>query len=170
MREVIAVNGSNGARLEVNVKVENNTLCLACHAGFGPFQNLRREDIADFKTNLGNIANATMDHTRHGYDPEGRMGLSRCTECHMARMATSGDAYDMASHTFEVVAPEKTLQYQDKGGMPNSCAARCHRPLAPIFGQPVDLSLTNWTEASDRSVAEWLKLYFGPDGAWWRTR
>ena len=88
----------------------------------------------------------------------------------MAKMASSGDPYDMSSHTFEVVPPEKTLQFQAQGGMPNSCAVRCHRPTAPIFGLPADASLTNWAEASDKALAEWLAKYYGKDGSWWKTK
>lgn len=155
--------------LNIPVKYEDNTLCLGCHSGFGPFAALKREDIVDSRKNRDLIAGVVTQHTHHFYDPEGAAGLSRCTECHMAKMANSGDAYDIASHTFEAVPPEKTLKYQDQGGMPNSCAVRCHRPLAPLFGLPADPSLTTWNEPSDVALAQWLVKYYGPGGAWWDT-
>ncbi|MBI5282405.1 MAG: hypothetical protein HY858_12040 [Candidatus Solibacter usitatus] len=169
IKKVLEVDGAGGAKLKINVKVEDNTLCLACHAGFGPFVGLKREDIAMAGANSAMIAKVVEDHTKHLYDPDGKMGLSRCTECHMARMAASGDPYDMASHTFEVVAPEKTLKYQAQGGMPNSCAVRCHRPLAPLFGLPADPSLVTWNESSDVELSNWLAKYYGPNGSWWKT-
>lgn len=88
----------------------------------------------------------------------------------MARMASSGDPYDMASHTFEVVPAEKTLKYQAQGGMPNSCAVRCHRPLAAAFGLPADASLTTWNETGDVELAKWLDKYYGANGSWWKTK
>ena len=169
IRPKLVVDGAGGAKLEIKVNVEDNTLCLACHAGFGPFASLTREMILNPKSDFGPIYNATIAHTRHPYAPEGAIGLSRCTECHMARMAASGDPYDISSHTFEVVPPAKTLQYQAQGGMPNSCAVRCHRTLAPLYGLPADTSITNWAQSSDRILAEWLNLYYGPNGTWWQT-
>jgi hypothetical protein len=170
IRKTMTVDGAAGAKLKLNVAVEDNSLCLACHAGFGPFATVTREMVADMEKNRDAFASVTSAHTNHPYNPEGGMGLSRCTECHMAKMAASGDPYDMSSHTFEVVPGEKTLTYQDKGGMPNSCAVRCHRVLAPIYGQPVDLSLSTWTENSDKELSNWLSTYYGKNGVWWKTK
>lgn len=169
MRTSLTVDGTAGGRVTINVSVDNNTLCLACHAGFGPFQSLRREDIVNYEANRSQIGMVTSAHTRHLYNPEGRLGLSRCVDCHMAKMASSGDAYDMSSHTFEVVPPERTLRYQDRGGMPNSCAT-CHRTFAPALGLPADSAIGNWTEASDKALAEFLQRYLGPEGIWWKTK
>jgi cytochrome c1 len=167
-KEMVVGPTGGGANITLKVKSEDNTLCLACHAGFGPFASLKRQDLLNLKANQDAIADAVTAHSKHPYNPSGVLGLGRCTECHMARMAASGDPYDMHSHTFEVVSPEKTLQFQAQGGMPNSCAVRCHRALAPAYGQPADLSLTTWTEASDVAVANWLKMYYGKSGAWWK--
>jgi cytochrome c553 len=165
----IASTVTQGTTLKIPVKFVDNTLCLGCHSGFGPFAGLKREDIVDAVTNREKIAKVVTDHTHHSYDPEGITGMSRCTECHMAKMAASGDAYDISSHTFEAVSPEKTVKYQEKGGMPNSCSVRCHRNLQPLFGLPQDGSLTNWSEASDVAGAQWLMKYYGPNGIWWNT-
>lgn len=167
IRKTLATRGSDGAALKINVSVNNNSLCLGCHAGFGPFQALKKEQIADLAANSQAIAQVVTAHTRHPYTPEGTLGLSRCTNCHMAAMASSGAPYDMHSHTFAVVPPEATLKYQSQGGMPNSCAT-CHRKLAPAIGAPPDLSISAWNEASDVSVATWLMKYFGPEGVWWK--
>ncbi len=168
MRTKVEVDTTAG-KLQIAVKVDDNTLCLACHAGFGPFASLKREDIANMDKNYGAVAAVVADHTKHPYNPTGKIGLSRCTSCHMPKMATSGDSYDISSHTFEAVSPAKTLQYQDKGGMPNSCAG-CHRPLAPLFGLPSDTSLTNWAEPADVELSKWLAQYYGPNGVWWQTK
>jgi hypothetical protein len=53
--------------------------------------------------------------------------------------------------------------------MPNSCSVRCHRPLAPLIGLPADANLTNWAEPSDATLAEFLKVFYGPEGIWWKT-
>lgn len=164
----LVVDGAAG-KVRIATKVEDNTLCLACHAGFGPFDKLKREDIANYAANRPLIAMVVENHTHHPYEPERTMGLSRCTECHMAKTASSGAPYDMSGHSFHVVPPSKTIQTFRQGGMPNSCAVRCHRPLAPMFGLPADASLATWNEGADYSLADLLQVFYGPDGRWWKT-
>ena len=84
-------------------------------------------------------------------------------------MAKSAVPYDISSHTFEAIPPEKTLMYQEQGGMPSSCGVRCHRGLTDPFGLPQDTDLATWNEASDAALAQWLMKYYGPDGLWWKT-
>jgi hypothetical protein len=169
LRSSMKVDGQGGAKLEIATKVEDNSMCLACHAGFGPFQGLRREDLVKINDNRGLIAGVVMQHSRHSYSPEGPFATSRCTECHMAKVASSGAPYDIASHSFKVTRPEQTLATQADGGMPNTCAVRCHRPLAPLAGLPADTSLTTWNEPADVELAKWLMKYYGPEGSWWKT-
>lgn len=45
-----------------------------------------------------------------------------CTDCHMPKVAKSAVNYDISSHTFRFITPEKTALY----GMPNSCTVACH--------------------------------------------
>lgn len=53
------------------------------------------------------------------------MGLSRCTGCHMSA----------GGHSFDVLGPEDTLKYWDKGtGMANSRANGCHNTQVNLFG------------------------------------
>lgn len=170
LRGEMVVDTTAGGKVAIATKVSDNSLCLACHAGFGPFQSLRREDIADIGRNRDKIGAVVSEHTHHPYDPENRIGLSRCTECHMAKVAASGDAYDISSHTFHVISPQQTLATQKDGGMPNSCAVRCHRLLAPLQGLPADASLSTWTETSDQELARYLQVFYGPDGIWWSTK
>ena len=124
--------------ITVPTRVDNspipNTQCLACHAGNGDFADLTTQDVANYNDNLDKIAKSTTAHTYHPYAPERTAGLSRCTECHLTNVAKSAVAYDVSTHTFEAISPEKTLMYQDQGGMPSSCAARCHRGLSDPFG------------------------------------
>lgn len=169
LRQTMVLDAPGGAKLKIAVQANDNSLCLACHAGFGPFQSLKREQIADLPANRTAIAAVVTLHTRHPYNPEGAFGVSRCTTCHMAAMAASGAPYDIHSHTFEVVPPERTIQYREQGGMPNSCAT-CHRQMAALIGAPQDNSVTTWNEPSDIAVAEWLMKYYGPDGSWWKTK
>lgn len=42
--------------LDIETENDNNTLCLACHAGHGPFATLTREMIADYDANKDSIA------------------------------------------------------------------------------------------------------------------
>lgn len=171
IRSVMQVDATGGGgKLQIATKVEDNSLCLACHAGFGPFKDLKRQDIADMQGNRTLIAGIVQTHTNHAYEPERFVGESRCTECHMAKVASSGAPYDIASHTFRVIAPEETLATRKDGGMPNSCAVRCHRPLAELYGLPADKSLTTWNEESDVALAELLKIFYGSEGIWWKTK
>ncbi len=96
------------------------------------------------------------------------MGLSRCTTCHMPTTATTAVAYDISSHTFEVVPPEKTLKYQANGGMPNACAVSCHATKVNSFGLGLDSSISAWNAKFDQDLATALQRYYGPDGLWWK--
>ncbi|MBL8233493.1 MAG: hypothetical protein JNL98_33660 [Bryobacterales bacterium] len=169
LRDTIRVEASPGNALNINVKGNTNALCLACHAGFGPFDKLKRADIADLKTNASTINTVVNAHSRHRFDAENPTRSIGCTTCHMANMAASGDAYDISSHLFRMVPPDATLQAQSAGGQPNSCAT-CHRSFAQLFGLPADQSLTNWTEPSDVQLATFLKTFFGPEGTWFKTK
>ena len=165
----MTVDDSLGNPITVPTKVEDNTQCLACHAGKDSFAMLQPEDLLDMESNRELIAEVSARHSFHAYDPEDIVGRSRCTECHMAKVAKSAEDYDISSHTFAVIRPEQTLATQAEGGMPNSCAVRCHRPWAPIFGLPLDSDRSDWSEPADVELAEWLKQFYGPGGTWWTT-
>ncbi len=98
------------------------------------------------------------------------MGLSRCVTCHMPPTSGFG-ALTTPSHTFEAIGPFKTLDFQDQGGMPNSCAQSCHGHLVNSFGLGLDPNPNNavWNEQFDRDLAEDLLDYYGPGGLWWDT-
>jgi predicted CXXCH cytochrome family protein len=159
--------------LVIATENDNNTLCLACHAGFEPFADIRTTTVANItdSDSLAAVAASVQSHTRHSYDPTGPLATSRCSKCHNPKVAKSAIPYDIHSHTFWVLSPEQTLFYQSEGGSPNSCATSCHiKDGFPNFG--IDFSgdkLTDWTEATDIALADTLKRYYGPGGLWWDT-
>ncbi len=134
---------------------DNNTLCLACHAGEGEFSNLRSTTIANIidPDSLALVTKEVQRHTRHPYDPEGT-GASRCSKCHNPKAAKSAVAYDIHSHTFQVLSPQNTLDLI----MPNSCAF-CHDDNA--FGEGAkDSLIAVWDNPEDVTIATWGANYF----------
>lgn len=161
---------SVGGRL-VSVRDEDNSLCLACHAGKEPFGVLSRAAVGEKRAQSDKVALAVGSHSHHPYGPDRTMGLSRCSRCHMAPLANTERESVHRSHTFAVVPPEKTLKYADQAkGMVNSCAAACHGNLVNSFGLGLDPNRTAWSEPFDLKTASVLLMYYGPDGLWWRTR
>ncbi len=159
IREQI-VEGTDAGPIVIDTRVEDNTLCLACHATFGPFAGISKEMVADYEANQAAIGMVVSSHTRHPYGPDRLVGLSRCTECHMPLTAKSAINYDIHSHTFEAISPAKTLLFQAQGGMPNSCSVRCHRNIINILPNQLDANIGNWTEETDIRLAEWLAQRF----------
>lgn len=147
---------------------DDNTLCLACHATHRPFSAITKEQVANLEENIDHIENVVSAPTHHPYGPERKMGLSRWSKCHMPTVATSAVAYDIHSHTFEVMPPEKTLFYQDKGGMPNACAVSCHATKGNSLGLGLDPALGTWNAQFDRDLATELMKYYGPNGLRWQ--
>ena len=164
IRDVIVDDG-----LAIPTANENDSLCLACHASFGDFSDLTKEMIVDFEANRDAIAEVVSEHTRHPFAPERRMQLSRCSSCHMPLISKSAINYDIHSHSFEAIPPEKNLTYQDQGGMPDSCSVSCHALKANLFGLGITDDIGTWNTGFDRQSARRLRQYFGPNGRWWRT-
>lgn len=149
--------------LTIPTAAEDNSLCISCHATHGAFANFTKQDVldsvngnADATDKIGKIISA---HSNHPYAPARLMGLSRCTDCHMAA----------AGHTFKAISPEVTLKYQDKGGMPNTCAAGCHNNRVDVFGIGVKGTATGWNNKFDVTLSNLLKTYYGENGSWWKT-
>jgi hypothetical protein len=161
----------NGNPIVIATDADDNTLCLSCHAGEdGPFSSLTKAEIADpTGANLDAIASAVTAHTHHPYEPTGD-GASRCISCHMPKVTKSGVAYDVHSHTFEAIPPQKTAVFN----MPNSCAVSCHdqhNPNGdyPNFGIPLTAAdHTDWAGANQQALADTLEHYYGPNGIWWQ--
>jgi len=123
----------------VETQLADNSFCLACHAGFGPFANVSKTDVQGIAGGVvaTSIVEATTDHMADNamavsttrYDPEGS-GVGRCDTCHMPRTAGEGvggeDAAgwavgDHAGHEFQNIWPRASELH----GMTNSCNV-CH--------------------------------------------
>jgi hypothetical protein len=154
----------------IKTSAEDNTICVGCHAKYGPFASLTKQEIADYDENEAKIAKVTAAHTHHPYGPERTMGLSRCTGCHMPIAGTTpgGSVYSTPRHAFQFMTPENALKFQDKGGQPTACGVSCHNANVNIFGLGYHLD-TKWTDAFDKSLAAALQVYLGPNGLWWQT-
>jgi hypothetical protein len=163
--------------LTIPTENDNDTLCLACHATHGAFEEITKEQVAEYEDNLEHISTVVSAHSNHPYGPERSMGLSRCSKCHMPKIAKSAINYDIHSHTFEPIAPEKTLMYQEQGGMPNTCAVSCHAQKVNSFGLGYDPDIGDW-DAHDPDIGDWdaqfdvdlanaLSYWYGPGGIWW---
>lgn len=109
---------------------DDNSLCLTCHAGHGPFANITVSEVAQIATNgpTANLQAVVSAHTKHPYDPTGT-GASRCSKCHNPKTAKSAIAYDIHSHTFNIIQPSASLSTSPSAGIPNSCSG-CHTQLA----------------------------------------
>jgi hypothetical protein len=149
--------------LTIPTAVEDNSLCISCHAKYGPFAELTKQDVADFKAGdaeaYDKVATVTEKHTHHPFAPERMMGLSRCTGCHMVG----------GMHYWTAISPEETLKYQEKGGMTNSCAAGCHNNKVDIFNVGVKGTASGWANPFDVKLSKALKVFFGEGGIWWNT-
>ena len=161
-RQLITSMYDSGTKLTIKTSPEDNTLCLACHATYGPFAKVTKAMVADPVANEETIAKEIAAHAHHPYAPERLMGLGRCTGCHMS--TGSG------AHSWRAVGPEMTLKYQDKGGMPNSCGNGCHNNLVNVFGMGVKGAATTWDNKFDKDLANILKKYYGTGGTWWDTK
>lgn len=153
--------------LSIPTSNDNNTLCLACHATQGAFDAVTKEQVAAYDENVGHIGEVVSAHAHHPYGPDRAMGLARCSTCHMPKVATTAVAYDIHSHTFEPIAPEKTVRYQPQGGMPNACAVSCHATKVNSFGLGLDPAIGTWNATFDIDLANALMTYYGPGGLWW---
>ncbi|OGP32955.1 MAG: hypothetical protein A2X88_09005 [Deltaproteobacteria bacterium GWC2_65_14] len=124
---------------------DDNTLCLACHAGdFG----LTVNDVRIGGTNVKNAVLAHMgteavmgdSHIAGLYDPAGT-GVGRCSKCHMPKTSSSAitTAFgtglkegDIHNHTFNTIWPSANLRLPfvsgaDPAEMANSCySVGCH--------------------------------------------
>ena len=160
-RQLIESMFDAGTKTAIKTSPEDNTLCLSCHATFGPFAKVTKAMVADYATNEEAIAKEISSHSHHPYGPDRTMGLSRCTTCHMS---TTG------GHSWRAVGPEMTLKYQAQGGMPNACGSGCHNNLVNVFGLGLKGTATTWDNKFDKDLATILQKYYGNGGTWWDTK
>lgn len=153
---------SLGNPLIIETAADDNTLCLSCHATHGPFEEIAKEMVADYDNNVDAIGDIVSAHSRHSYEN------SNCVSCHMALTSKSAIAYDVHGHTFEVLPPQKTKEFN----MPNSCAVSCHGNVnAPGGDFNTNITaddLTAWGGAAQQDLADSLIVYYGPEGKWWQ--
>jgi hypothetical protein len=153
------------------VSDKDNTLCLACHAGSGPFVRIQTTWVQNPTTFRDSIGRYVNQHTRHRvYDPTNLSnsgGDGRCTKCHMTLTATTARAFDIAVHNWGVISPNQTRRYSTVGtpslGMINTCAASCHRNatgIIPAFGVGTDANISDWRELTDLALADTLWRYW----------
>jgi len=168
VREEIMEEDSLGNPIAVATENDNNTLCLACHTTHGAFEDIPVEWVADYANHINDIGTVVSAHTRHSYDPEGN-GASRCSKCHNPKTIKSAIQYDIHSHTFEPMPPQKTKTGVITSEMPNACAVSCHMKSGyNTFG--IDFTsddLGDWSEATDQALADTLMHWYGPGGIWW---
>ncbi|HYM61770.1 MAG TPA: hypothetical protein VEZ11_12865 [Thermoanaerobaculia bacterium] len=162
------VDSITSGTITIATQTTNNTLCLACHATHAPFDGITTAQVADYANQSRQIGSVVSDHTHHPYAAERLMGLSRCTGCHMALTQGPDAGLALHGHTFEAISPQKTLQYQDAGGMPNSCALSCHADRVNVFDIGMTSDLHTWNKPFDVTLAQLLQKYYGPDGIWWK--
>ncbi len=155
--------------LTIATSDKDNTLCLACHATHGPFESITPEMVQNYEENLPEIGKVVSAHSHHPYGADRSMGLSRCTLCHMTAVANTNIESVLRDHSFEVLPPEKTLAYQEEGGMPNTCADSCHNTRVNLWNYGLDPSELIWNDPFDVTNATKLQEYFGPAGKWWDT-
>ncbi len=140
-------------------------VAFACHA----------EKVEATKINDTLVNNHSRHHQAH----------SQCVNCHYTKTATItfSNLYEFSDHSDKVIRPTETLKYADdiRTGMPNTCAASCHRngygsrnrpdafdknasirystggtPMrAPDYGT-VDVNPYFWKELSDLALADSL--------------
>ena len=163
IRAEVEEEDSTGAPITIATAADNNTLCLACHATHGAFEEISTEMLADYDNNVDGIGAIVSAHTNHSY------ANSNCVSCHMAKTASSAVKYDVHGHTFEVLSPEKTKELN----MPSSCAVSCHgnaNVAGTDFGTNVTVAdLTDWGGAAQQDLADVLLTFYGPSGSWWQS-
>ncbi len=164
---------------DIPANVDNDSFCLACHAGYGDFASLTQQDIKDWNTDFDStIRDVIESHTHHPYGADRMLGLSSCITCHMAPMSGYGSIGGV-SHTFIPARPEDTIAYSDVTGLrygatgnPNACSASCHRGKVILWSDvPANLTPTSMKFGTPDEVklANHLVQYFGPGGLWWDT-
>jgi len=122
---------------DLTFTARDNTLCLRCHEA----------------------SYASSGHTHHEA-PSNNNSFPRCVDCHMPAVQPSGVNYDIHAHTFKVMLPQGTLDYQGVGsGQPNACAL-CHRSE----GGATDTNIGVWNQPSDITIATYLD---GFADSWW---
>jgi predicted CXXCH cytochrome family protein len=124
---------------------ENDIECSACHASHGSDIDhdlrLPQTEICTQCHETGDTQPGSTPHHPQKEMVEGTItfsdisgdewmgGAVTCTDCHMPFTAKSALKYDIASHSFFFISPQKTID----DGVPNSCTSSCHGDGTPGF-------------------------------------
>ena len=144
--------------ITIATRADDNSLCLSCHAGFGPFAGVTKEQVAEISSGVtpSEVKSAVVDHMADSgmpaayasYDPVGTQ-VGRCESCHMPLMAKSAVNFtdkagftgggDEHAHTFQTVNPRVSRALSSPGttdGPTNSCNV-CHPTQADDIVGPI---------------------------------
>ena len=140
--------------VSVDTRLDDNSFCLACHAGHGEFLNVTKTEVQALSDGIVassirlstaiHMADVGMSVQTESYDPTGT-GVGRCDTCHMPATAGEGSgAKDPAGyriggsrgHEFRNTWPRASVLY----GMTNSCNT-CHPTRE---GDPVATIIQEW--------------------------
>ncbi len=146
-RHMVATTVSEGGVTKVTgTAEENDTLCLACHAGSGDFAGISVSDVQTVASGgVSSAVNAAIsshmiDRANMDVPLDLPGGVGRCTSCHMpktARSAVYGPSFldadgkrngDLHAHTFNVLTPNISIldlpgTYFNTSATDNSVAA-----------------------------------------------
>jgi len=129
--------------------------------------------VADYANNRTVIGKVVSAHTNHPYAPERMMGLSRCTQCHMAK--TQGPTrpsrcMDTRSRRSRRRRRSSTRTRADaellRAVVPRHAGSTrrwwARRPRGSLR------TSSTWDKQYDRDLANALMNYYGPNGVWWQ--
>ncbi len=110
----------HGTSEEDNLRLDKWDTCVQCH---------RNGDIGPGEDPLPSHKEVLMgDIPIDGLSGDPWMdGKALCTDCHMPPMGVREVPYDIPSHTWYFISPEKSIDL----GMPNSCTVACHDGEGP---------------------------------------
>ena len=115
--ECVACHGPHGTTNDHDLRIDREQVCSQCHRTFdtlpgGIVHHPQTEMVAGI-IQIDEIEGSPwMD------------GEAVCADCHMPLVATSAVDFDIASHSFYFISPEKSIDLD----MPNSCTVACHGP------------------------------------------
>jgi predicted CXXCH cytochrome family protein len=143
--ECVACHGPHGTDEDHDLRVDRDQICSQCHR---TFETPPGETVHHPQTEMveGIIQIPEIDGTPW------MDGDAVCADCHMPLVATSGEDYDIASHSFYHINPAKSISL----GMPNSCTVSCHGGQGGT-GEPLtDNEALNYIEGWRANITDLL--------------
>ncbi len=112
--ECVACHAPHGSSIDHDLRISQDEICTQCHnsgtSAPGSDPHHPHEEIAEGTINIDGLSGDSW------------MGDTTCTDCHMPLVAKSAVSYDIASHSFYLISPAKSIEFT----MPNSCTVACH--------------------------------------------